>query len=321
VALFMNAADVLILTSTNEGSPNVVKEALACDLPVVAVDCGDVRERLAGLPGCEVCAEASAPVLAEALVRTLGCGGARPSLRASVVPLGMAETARRIVSVYEEVLGRGAPREETVSGGTDRPIEIRAMTAADLTRVAELHRVAFPGSLSARLGRRYHEWIMATPLAISMVAVDGPRVVGYAHGAPEGYETRLHQELFWHLAAAVATRPWTMARGDFLQQIPARLGQLLGRHRGADRAESGRRGFAGICLVVDSDFRRRGVARRLVAARTERAVASGFDLVIAFIPERNLASRQLFESLGWRPTRPGRTLVYLFDRRDPPDVE
>jgi len=323
VALFMNAADVLILTSTNEGSPNVVKEALACDLPVVAVDSGDVRERLAGLPGCEVCAEASAPVLAAALVRTLACGDARPSLRPSVVPLEISETARRIVSVYEEVLGRGAHREETVSGGTDHPIEIRAMTAADLIRVGELHRVAFPGSLSSRLGRRYHEWLLANPRTISVVAVDGPRIVGFTHGAPEGYATRLHRELFWHLVAAVASRPWTVVRGDFIHQVPARLGHLLGRHRGADRTESERGATAtsaGICVAVDPDYRGRGVGRRLVAARTERAFAFGFDRVSASVSEENLASRRLFESLGWRPTRPGRSITYLLDRRVPPDA-
>src|ERR671934_218541 len=52
--LHMSAADALILTSYSEGSPNVVKESMACNLPVVSVPVGDVPERLADVTGCAI---------------------------------------------------------------------------------------------------------------------------------------------------------------------------------------------------------------------------------------------------------------------------
>jgi glycosyltransferase involved in cell wall biosynthesis len=52
VPTWLNAAEVVLVTSTHEGSPNAVKEALACNVPVVSVDVGDVRARISGIDGC-----------------------------------------------------------------------------------------------------------------------------------------------------------------------------------------------------------------------------------------------------------------------------
>ena len=55
IPFFLNAADALLLTSRHEGSNNAVKEAMSCNLPVVATACGDVPERLRGVAHSHVC--------------------------------------------------------------------------------------------------------------------------------------------------------------------------------------------------------------------------------------------------------------------------
>jgi glycosyltransferase involved in cell wall biosynthesis len=49
---YYSAADALLLTSLWEGSPNVIKEALACNCPIVSTDVGDVTHLIDGVDGC-----------------------------------------------------------------------------------------------------------------------------------------------------------------------------------------------------------------------------------------------------------------------------
>ena len=49
-----NAADVVLMTSKWEGSPNAIKEAMACSRPIVATNVGDIAERMSGVDGCFV---------------------------------------------------------------------------------------------------------------------------------------------------------------------------------------------------------------------------------------------------------------------------
>ena len=56
MALLFSAVDLLLVTSRSEGSPQVVKEALACNCPVVSVDVGDVAQQIAAINGCSIVA-------------------------------------------------------------------------------------------------------------------------------------------------------------------------------------------------------------------------------------------------------------------------
>ncbi|MFQ3548789.1 MAG: glycosyltransferase family 4 protein [Armatimonadota bacterium] len=55
IPLYMNAADVFVFASETEGSPVVIKEAIACNLPIVSVDVGDVVEQIRDIDNCYIC--------------------------------------------------------------------------------------------------------------------------------------------------------------------------------------------------------------------------------------------------------------------------
>jgi len=102
IPVFMNACDVLVFTSMHEGSPNVVKEALACNLPVVSVIVGDVPDRLNGVDGCVVCADDQPATIAAALTQVLRRHG-RPASRIAVQELDERILTQRIIEIYQNI--------------------------------------------------------------------------------------------------------------------------------------------------------------------------------------------------------------------------
>lgn len=52
IPILLNASDILLLTSFFEGSPNIIKEAMACNIPIVTTDVGDVRTTIGNTEGC-----------------------------------------------------------------------------------------------------------------------------------------------------------------------------------------------------------------------------------------------------------------------------
>jgi len=104
VPLLMNAADVLLLTSFWEGSPMVIKEAMACNLPIVSTDVGDVKRNIEGLEGCYICSYESEDV-ADKIVKALNFEG-RTNGREILIKLGLTQrqVAKKIIEVYTQVI-------------------------------------------------------------------------------------------------------------------------------------------------------------------------------------------------------------------------
>jgi len=102
VPTYMNAADALLLTSKREGSPNSVKEALACNLPVVTTDVGDVADIVGDLDNCAICQ--TNDELVQVLVNVL-TSDKRATSRPRVREHGLEQMGQELREVYDDVLG------------------------------------------------------------------------------------------------------------------------------------------------------------------------------------------------------------------------
>ena len=109
VPTWLNASHVLLLTSAHEGSPNVVKEALACNVPVVSVDVGDVRERIDGIDGCSL-----ADPIPQDIAAKVGRALKRENpidARDGMADLALERVAAGVCEIYATLAGR-PPRSD-----------------------------------------------------------------------------------------------------------------------------------------------------------------------------------------------------------------
>jgi len=111
LALYMSACDVLVFPSYQEGSPNIIKQAMACNLPIVATDVGDIRQVIGKTRDCYICppdARTFASLLREILSRCPRTAG-----RAHVGHLNAESVSGKVIEVYEQVLQNQVKHSET----------------------------------------------------------------------------------------------------------------------------------------------------------------------------------------------------------------
>lgn len=104
LSIWYNAADALLLTSFHEGSPNVVKEAMACNCPIISAPVGDVSLLLQSSPNHYIVNYDPVDVanaIKQALssrTRTLG--------RKRIIELGLDShsVAKRLIDIYKQTI-------------------------------------------------------------------------------------------------------------------------------------------------------------------------------------------------------------------------
>jgi teichuronic acid biosynthesis glycosyltransferase TuaC len=107
VPKYLNEADVLLFPSFMEGSPNVIKEAMACNCPIVSTDVGDVKWVFGETKGCYIASfdPKDFATKIKLAIETPPLNG-RTNGRQRIMELGLDQetVAKRIKAVYQKVL-------------------------------------------------------------------------------------------------------------------------------------------------------------------------------------------------------------------------
>ena len=105
VNALMYSCDALLMTSKTEGSPQVIKEAMACGCPIVSTDVGDVKERVAGVEGCFVVKSREPREIADAVEKAISFEG-KTNGREKIIEFGLTNelVAKQIIKIYEGII-------------------------------------------------------------------------------------------------------------------------------------------------------------------------------------------------------------------------
>lgn len=101
VVLILNACDALLMTSHNEGSPQVIKEALACGCPIVSVRVGDVRRLISNIDGCYLASRDPQDIANKLSLATSINQRTQGRRRITELGLDNKAIASRLISIYD----------------------------------------------------------------------------------------------------------------------------------------------------------------------------------------------------------------------------
>ena len=104
VNALMYNCQALLMTSKTEGSPQVIKEAMACGCPIVSVDVGDVAERTSGVEGCYIVPTREPKDIAEALRKAIAFE-AKTNGRQRIMEMGLCneQVAKHLIDIYQSL--------------------------------------------------------------------------------------------------------------------------------------------------------------------------------------------------------------------------
>ena len=106
---YMNASDVMLFPSLQEGSPNAIKEAMACNLPIVSTDVVDVQDHFQDESGHKI-VDRNPQNMADGVAELLSQSN-RTNGRKLIAHLRIENVAETLIRFYEKLISGNQPRK------------------------------------------------------------------------------------------------------------------------------------------------------------------------------------------------------------------
>ncbi len=192
-----------------------------------------------------------------------------------------------------------------------KKVELKALDASHLRKIARIHREAFPASAWTKLGTKvvenYYLWQLNGPHRIVMATgafVDGECVGFLFGGIFNGSTSGFIKKNKFLLLQKSLLRPWLVFDSLFLERLTQ--GVKILRRFSAKKSKvtpqpsvSKPQSFGLLALAVSPRFQKSGIGRMLMASSEGFAVNYGYDRMHLTVNPTNHQAIRLYENLGW----------------------
>lgn len=104
IPYYMNVSTLHLLTSDFEGSPNSVKECLACNTPIVSTPVGNVDDLMGDIEGCYISKSFDAEELAQLVMLSLKCTDFNGREKLKDKKLDITSVSIGLQSIYKSLI-------------------------------------------------------------------------------------------------------------------------------------------------------------------------------------------------------------------------
>ena len=197
---------------------------------------------------------------------------------------------------------------------------IAPMSEEMVPQVCLLHLEAFAGYMNTRIGTTYLTafitWFCNAEQGIALVATDrNGKLMGYAIGAPLGYEKFMNRDLVVIAARGMIRQPWLFLNPQIRRRVMTRLRVLLGFSLPGPQPELPEPTMSLVAIGVSPVERGRKVGLRLLQAFEARAYQLQMKSLRLSVYVDNVIAQRLYKRCGWQlftPSMGEKDVIFYF---------